>query len=105
MNPGTIVLPQGIVDWRIKPPYRKGTEDIEAVKREEPLEGEKSPHLNVRVEGGAAPQRVTLQLSSKTAVDIVKGRQLRYYRPQRGPGLITRDGKFRKQRPGTLITG
>ena len=102
-NPGTIVLPQGIVDWRIKPPYREGTQDLEVVARKEPLEGEKSPHLNVRVEGGEAPERVTLILSSKAAVDIMQGRKLRYYQPQRGPGLITMDGKFRRQKRGTLI--
>ncbi len=102
-DPGTIILPQGIVDWHIKPPYRKGAQDLEPVARKEPLEGEKSPHLNVRVEGGHAPERVTVILSKKAAVDIMRGRKLRYYRPQRGPGLITMDGRFHRQRRGTLI--
>lgn len=105
-NAGDVVLPQGIIDWHINRPFRPGTQDITPVKRKIPAKGKGSPQLQVYTVGGPAPGKITLRLSSTSAVDILGGRKpkLHYYRPGgRGPGLLRADGRRQRQRPGSLL--
>lgn len=102
-NPGIVSHDKGIVHIEYVPPYREGREDIHFTKLKKPRTGKGSQEKTLKVRGGKAPKLIVVsRLGGIAKTDIIKGRRMVHTR-QRGPGILTSSGKFRRVRRGSVI--
>lgn len=102
-NPGIVSWNKGIVNIEIVPPYREGSEDIHFELLKKPQKGKGSQETTLKVKGGQAPKLVVLGRQGGIAkTHIIKGKRMVHTR-QRGPGILTSSGKFRRVRRGSVI--
>ena len=103
-NPGIVTFPMGVVKVRIKPPYRRGGQDVDYIPIKPIVKGKGSPERGVEVSKGKAPGEILLA-QGITTIRIKGGKQIGFSRnsAQRGPGVLGADGKVR--RPRRLLKG
>ena len=103
-KPGIVEWPQGIVQIRVKPPYREGSTDVEYISLEPPVEGEGSPQRGIVVRRGEAPEVIELS-QGITRIRVTNGKNITFRRqkPQRGPGVMKPDGRVQRQKRGSVI--
>ncbi len=100
-KPGIVSYKDGIVQVEIVPPYREGPEDIHYARLKEPQKGKGSQESTLKVTGGRAPSLVVLS-RGVTKTHIYHGKRMSHTR-QRGPGILTSGGGFRRQKRGSVI--
>jgi len=105
-NPGVVSFPMGIVRVRIKPPYRRGGQDVDYVRLKPPVEGKGSPERGVVVRRGDPPGELVLK-QGMTNIRISDGKRISFSpnKNQRGPGILGADGKVRRQKRGSVLRG
>jgi len=100
---GAVSFPMGIVRVTVKPPYRRGKQDVEYTAVPV-VRGRGSPERGVQVTRGEVPQLIRLS-QGITRIDIRNGKHLSFSRDksQRGPGILGADGKIHRQKRGTIL--
>ncbi|MFQ5925383.1 MAG: hypothetical protein ACE5IE_05245 [Dehalococcoidia bacterium] len=108
-NPGVISWKQGVVRITIKPPYRRGRQDVAYTRIKPPTKGRGSPQLTITVKRGKPPKKIELGMGV-TKATIIRGKRIDFARTpkgelvkHRGPGLLRDDGKIVRQKRGSVL--
>jgi len=103
-KPGLVVYDMGVVRIKAKPPYRKGTEDIEFEHLKTPTKGKGSEQASLRVYDGDAPQKLILRHGWKRT-SILRGEELTntIIKPRGRGTVIGFDGRVRKSRKKGIL--
>lgn len=103
-HPGIVQYDMGFTRIKAKPPFRKGTKDIEYVHLDEPTKGKGSEQSTLRVYDGDAPQKLVLNHGWKRT-SILSGEKLinTVIKPRGRGVVIGMDGVTRKTRKKGLL--